>query len=211
MNHSRGMLRYSKHTHQQPVINAGTLPHNKLGSIYSIIEYSIEHSFFRFLMLLVSIFCVIFLVRMLINTDFDTTYATKEIVLTNVLYNPDTFSYVDTVTGRAYPGVIDLSKFSDPHANARLDSAVYLEGKNTHVAAQFTLKDQNGNTIGGQSVTMNQAWFTIKHSIAESDHAYDAGLVLYHSAIPVIYIPDAAHAYDRKDAILTAEIIVATY
>ncbi len=62
-----------------------------------------------------------------------------------------TLAYKDPETGRAYPGVIDISKFSDEGIN---ESFIF---DRNYIAARFTLKDLD--TSISQVVYLNRIWF----------------------------------------------------
>jgi hypothetical protein len=54
-------------------------------------------------------------------------------------------SYVDPVSGRVYPGIIDITKFENSSIPLLQDSIDF--GKDNHIGARFIVKDFNGNIL----------------------------------------------------------------
>lgn len=77
-----------------------------------------------------------------INIDIDKVEA--EVFMQGLINSPNGLSYVNPVTNRLYPGVIDFSNYNSGKIQDQLNQAFYFT-ENNYIAAQIHLLDLNGN------------------------------------------------------------------
>ncbi|MBW3022880.1 hypothetical protein KY308_02155, partial [Candidatus Woesearchaeota archaeon] len=110
--------------------------HKKAIGAYDIVYWS-----FRILFILIMFSAIIFLARVYENQTIDTSYSEAVIFIRYMLYNPNSLPYVDPESGRAYPGTVDISKFS----SAQLESAMSFGEIKDMVTAKISLEYQEEN------------------------------------------------------------------
>jgi len=98
----------------------------------------------KFVYLVIVVLSVVFLVRMLVVSNIDSTEAEARIFANRIFYSPNAVSYVDPELGRAYPGIIDADKFKSMENSdlTFLDITSLSYGKeNRLIAAKLRLKN----------------------------------------------------------------------
>jgi hypothetical protein len=106
-----------------------------------------------FLFLIVVLMSVRFLVKKNVDNSIDTKSVESDFFYQEMIYTNDGISYRDPITGRNYPGIIDINKFNSIVAN----KSVYYGTNNYYIAANFSLRLQTGDVIG--SFVYNEEWF----------------------------------------------------
>jgi len=92
-----------------------------------------------------------------INIDIDDTR--NLIFVKRLLYSPNSFSYTDNITGRTYPGIIDINRFdSDILAKA------FNFSKN-NIAAKIELTNLENNEK--KEIYLNQKWYERWHPLTK--------------------------------------------
>ncbi len=95
------------------------------------------------LTLLVLIFIAV-IVHIFVQFDINVQDIERELFVENLLYSSEGISYVDSISGRVYPGVIDLEDFSNTVVmEAKLGEAFNYGGKTPGIAVSMVLKDLN--------------------------------------------------------------------
>ena len=88
---------------------------------------------------------IILFINLYSNINMDTAEAEAETFIYRTLYSADGISYTDGVSGRVYPGIIDLSKFENNSIPLLEKSIDY--GADEHVGAKFIVKDFAGKPL----------------------------------------------------------------
>lgn len=102
----------------------------------------------KFIFITIAFLSVVFLVRLLVVNNIDTS-GTEAMVLTNrIFYSPNIISYFDPEIGRAYPGIIDLEKYTKLQASPNeMDiKTLSYDGNNGIIAAKLTLENIESNS-----------------------------------------------------------------
>lgn len=111
---------------------------------------------YRMIFLIVVAFVLVLLVGKFVQTNIDVRETEARLMIERIMYSPNTFNYVEPETGRVYPGIIDLEKFSaakdqNPPAkdqqtapSQRLDAAVSYGNYDFILAAKLELKNPDG-------------------------------------------------------------------
>ena len=98
----------------------------------------------KFIYLLVAFLSVVFLLRLLIVINIDSSEAEARILNNRVMYSPNVISYLDSDTNRAYPGIIDIDKYRKleniPINEIDRKTITYGE-ENKIIASKLVLKD----------------------------------------------------------------------
>lgn len=152
----------------------------KRASFYGLIENMFEHVFIRFIFLIIALLAVVFVIRIFLISSLNTEYAERQILFFDLFYTPHSFSYADPVSGRVYPGVIDLVKFN----NVQIDSAAFFTN-NQHIAARFTLFDDNFRQLNS-TATLNEHYFILKYPLTATQGA--EGATLSRQELPITYV-----------------------
>ena len=98
----------------------------------------------KFVYLVIVVLSVVFLVRMLVANNIDSTEAEARIFANRIFYSPNSISYFDPELSRAYPGIIDFAKFNSMQNSdvTFLDTSSLSYGKdNRLIAAKLSLKN----------------------------------------------------------------------
>jgi len=96
-----------------------------------------------FLVILVSIYIVI-IVNSYVDIEFDIGELERELFIQNLINSPEGISYVDVVSGRVYPGIINIEEFSNTKViEAKLDNAFNYGDRTPVIAVSMTLMDAN--------------------------------------------------------------------
>ncbi len=102
----------------------------------------------KFIYLAIAFLCVVFLLRLLIINNIDTSEAEARLLIYGIFYSPNVISYSDTDIGRAYPGVIDFEKYKglqDKDENEMDTKTITYGEDNKLIAAKLTLKNIETN------------------------------------------------------------------
>jgi hypothetical protein len=92
------------------------------------------------------------LVSIFVNIRVDVKPVQREVLFNRLLYQPNSIMYTDQFTGQVYPGIIDLSKFT----NETLDnSAKYLYER--QISAKLELFDWEKKLV--QTAYLNGVWY----------------------------------------------------
>ena len=95
------------------------------------------------LTLLVLIFIAV-IVHMFVQVDISAQDLERELFVQNLLYSSEGISYVDSLSGRVYPGVINLEDFSNTAVmEEKLREAFNYGEKTPGIAVSMVLKDVN--------------------------------------------------------------------
>ena len=103
----------------------------------------------KFLYLAVAFLSVIFLLKLLIITNVDTSEAEAKLLTNRIYYSPNLISLLDLEIGRAYPGIIDLEKYRQLQNSDinKLDAETITYGQeNRLIAAKLSLINMDINT-----------------------------------------------------------------
>jgi hypothetical protein len=85
---------------------------------------------------------IVLFTAMHLNLSTESFEAESEIFIHNLVYSPHGISYYDGISGRLYPGTIDLSKFTNSTAPLLQKSADF--GGDRHIGAKITVYDFAG-------------------------------------------------------------------
>ena len=95
------------------------------------------------LTLLVLIFIAV-IVHMFVQVDISAQDLERELFVQNLLYSSEGISYVDSISNRVYPGVINLEDFSNTVVmETKLGEAFNYGEKTPGIAVSMVLKDVN--------------------------------------------------------------------
>jgi hypothetical protein len=119
----------------------------KKGAGFKILNYS----FLRILFIALLFYIVYLFAYSQIKVNIDTDDTKALIFVKRILYSPNSISYVEPITGRAYPGIVDPENFK-PDA---LDSAFNIT--TTGIAAKIELTNlEDGNQ---KEIYLNKKWY----------------------------------------------------
>jgi hypothetical protein len=110
---------------------------------------------FRLVMMAVTIIILIMLVRVYTNRDADAPELHRATYLYRLYYD-DIIMYSDPVTGRVYPGVIDLAKFNDGALN---NVFVLRSVPNTRISSKLILTPERDCLIPSKTIYNNKEVF----------------------------------------------------
>lgn len=104
---------------------------------------------FTTLMLIIIFGSLIFWTDRALNPKRDTFSLQAGLLSQRLLYSPNGLAYVDPMTGRSYPGIIDAAKLKDPKTAERLLSVVSY--KESVIGAKIL--------VGESTVYYNKAYY----------------------------------------------------
>ncbi|MFH1506290.1 MAG: hypothetical protein ABIE94_04885 [archaeon] len=107
----------------------------------------------RFIILAIVVFVIIMLFRMLIVNDMRVLELKREVLYSRIIYSPNALTYVDRETGRAYPGIIDLDKFTTTNMHSSMDYSY-----DQYISAKISLLDTNGDAVKSP-IYFNKVWY----------------------------------------------------
>ena len=109
----------------------------------------------RFVFLAIALLAIVLLVRSYVVTNIDVQETTAELFIQRTLMSPNALSYVDSETGRAYPGIVDPANFNE----SRLKKAIYYENSQI-LAANITLyEEEYEHGRQTESCYYNKEWY----------------------------------------------------
>lgn len=96
----------------------------------------------KFIYITVAFLSVLFLVRLLVYNNIDTSSAEAKVLANRIFYSPNSISYFDAEIDRAYPGIIDIEKYTKLQVSPNeMDTKTLTYGSdNGVIAAKITLK-----------------------------------------------------------------------
>lgn len=96
----------------------------------------------KFIFITIAFLSVVFLVRLLVYNNLDTSPTEARVLTNRIFYSPNAISYLDDQLGRSYPGIIDLEKFTKLQVSPNgLDTKILAyTNDNGVIAAKLTLK-----------------------------------------------------------------------
>jgi len=95
----------------------------------------------RIIFLVIVLFAIIILIRSFVLEKIDVTELESEIFANRLPCSPNSISFVDEISGRVYPGIIDLNKFKTNEIEDNLLKSIYYGNSNRNVGAKITLKN----------------------------------------------------------------------
>ena len=131
----------------------------------AILSFNQLMAFIRILLLIVVMFAIVFLVNSAITMEINTFNAESELFIQQLLYS-DALMLNNHETGRFYPAIIDLDKFTSPEVEEALNNSIHYE-YNRVVAAKITLLDSDGSTY-----TKSSGYIPIEIPIDESSYEH---------------------------------------
>ena len=101
----------------------------------------------KFLYLTIAFLSVVFLVRMLVINHIDASGAEAKILTNRIYFSPNIISYYDPDIERAYPGIVDIEKYTKLQSLEinSLDAKSMAYSDNKLIAAKITLKNMETN------------------------------------------------------------------
>lgn len=102
----------------------------------------------KFIFITVAFLSVVFLVRLLVVSNIDTSAAEAMVLANRIYYSPNAISYLDAETGRAFPGIVDLEKYTKLQSspNGMDMKTLSYDGNNGVIAAKLTLENIDLNS-----------------------------------------------------------------
>jgi len=147
---------------------------NKRGAISQEIGFWMP----RLVFLIIAAILVATVVSYFVVEEASVLQTDAEIFTQRVLYSTNGISYVDPLTSRVYPGVIDLAKFN---SIKNLEDSVFYGEKSTYLGAKFVLLDMNKKLISSQ-VHRNNAY----RRIAEQGISGKGGVEVFEKDLYVL-------------------------
>ena len=102
----------------------------------------------KFIYLIVAFLSVVFLMRMLVTINIDSSEAEASLASSRIIYSPNIISYLDPDTNRAYPGIIDIDKYKALKSGFpnSMDTETMTYGQeNRLIASKLILKNLESN------------------------------------------------------------------
>jgi hypothetical protein len=127
----------------------------------------------RFIFLALALFSVVFLTKYFVVQNLESNRLEMEVFYNRMIYSPNALAYVDNVTGRAYPGVIDFDKFNSEN----LDKTLNYTYKRT-LAAKLTLGEFT-------PVYYNKEWYDRFSPLKRMRGL--SGVLTLEKSLPVVY------------------------
>ena len=113
--------------------------------------------FYRFILVCLVAIGMVILVKTYIVTEIDTQETQAGLFVYNILNTKDGLSYYNNNIDRVYPGVIPVAGFQDSTALEKKLNERMNYGEQHPLAAQLTLFDAQGKTIG--TAYYNKEWY----------------------------------------------------
>ena len=98
----------------------------------------------KFVYLVIAFLSVLFLLRLLVISNIETSEAESRLLIGRIMYSPNLISYLDTDIKRSYPSLIDFDKFrklENVDLNSMDTNTITYGEDNNVVAAKLTLKN----------------------------------------------------------------------
>jgi len=121
------------------------------------------------------------LVNYYINLNVNVKPVENDVLMNRIFYAPNSIMHVDNVTGVVYPGIIELSNFT----NEVLDkSIIYFYER--HAAAKLSLYNQEKKLI--KTAYLNGLWFDRLEPLARNYITGAASAWIYYKSLPIVYM-----------------------
>lgn len=135
----------------------------------------------RFIFLVIVLVVCVVLISKFLNNRFNTQDVQAEVLMNGMIYGPGGIGYVDPLTSRMYPEIIDVSQLNA----AELDYAFYFPNNNL-ITAKVDLRKQ-GEQYPMKTVYYNKEWWdNWKPLLARKNLKGIGGVTDYTKTIPVI-------------------------
>lgn len=144
-------------------------------------------AFYRMMILFMVALALVLFVRQFVKASIDISDVESELFAQGLMKSPDGLSYVDPVTGRVYPGVIDYDTFTDiPKLEEKLNNVFYYE-KNMFIAADVELLSQDGKQFKSAAPAYyNKDMYQVWYPLAKTGFIGAGGAELYKKIYPVL-------------------------
>ena len=109
-------------------------------------------SLIRILIMAVVVLGIVLLFKSLLFSDLDVSQVKNGVLYSKIMYSPNGITYVDERTGRAYPGTIDLDKFTEE----TLENSINYTYER-YISAKLTLLDDK--KAEKKTIFLNKVWY----------------------------------------------------
>ena len=109
-------------------------------------------SIIRIIIMAAVVFGIVLLFKSLLVSDLNVLQVKNGVLYSKIMYSPNGITYVDEHTGRAYPGTIDLDKFTEEILN---NSINYTYER--YISAKLTLLDDK--KTAKKTIFLNKVWY----------------------------------------------------
>ncbi len=120
---------------------------NKKALAYKMMNYT----FLRLVFIIIFFYTIYAFASYGLKTNLDIQKTREMVLVERSLYSPNSFIYSDSLTGRSYPGIIDIERFD----SEILDKAFNYNKSN--IAARFELKNLGNNET--KEIYLNKKWY----------------------------------------------------
>ncbi|MFH1399600.1 MAG: hypothetical protein ABIG95_05820 [Candidatus Woesearchaeota archaeon] len=153
----------------------------------------------RLIFMIIATLTVVMIVKTFLIVNINVSEAEAKVMMGRLIYSPYCISYVHPETGRSYPGMIDLTKFSTD----RIENCIHYGESNDYLAAKLTLyfKD-NGET---ESRFLNERGYAVWKPLADMN---GPGSSNYYSDIFYVLVDDKGKI---RRAVLSIEVLSPQY
>ncbi len=152
----------------------------------------------RVIFLVIMLVVCVMLIRMFIVSRMETKGIQAEILMDGLIYGPGGISYQDPVSGRIYPGIIDV----DSAGKANLDKALYFPSNNI-IAAKISVSKEREDEDNAWKFYYNREWYENWGPLLKLYLPGAGGVVSYKRTLPVIY----RHDSEIKSGYVTFEVV----
>jgi len=87
---------------------------------------------------------VILIVNAYIQKEVPVLDVDAELLIHRIINSREGISYIDPLSNRLYPGIIDITRFKE---QPRLEKSIFYGDTSTYIGAKLTLTNESGNTI----------------------------------------------------------------
>jgi hypothetical protein len=137
----------------------------------------------RIIFLAVMLIACVVLIRLFLNSKFDTKDITAEVLINGMVYGSGGVSYYDPLTGRNHPMIVDISQFDEKELN----SSFYYPDNNL-IAAKMTLSTESDPLKNGlKTVYYNREWYDNWYPLLRLSIGGIGGVRKYEKTLPIIY------------------------
>lgn len=142
----------------------------------------------RLMFFMIIIFYIYSVINNHMKEEVDIFEVESSIVRQRFLNDNGSFCYTDTVTGRFYPGIIDINKFNQDFYDSQISKEIYIDNENPYLSGNITLKDINGNYM--DSITFNEKQYSIYAPLAKAGYVKGKGGVRKNTKIIYVLIKE---------------------
>lgn len=147
----------------------------KKGAVEEILEHMPD-----IILTVIVMVSVFILVNMLINRKIEVQNIQDDIFVYRLMYSPGSIAYQDNVTGRAYPGIIDVSRLT----NETLDKTM-IYSYERQITARLDLLSFEEQHV--KTAYYNNIWYNRLEPLARSQLLGLGGAKMYYHVFPVVY------------------------